>query len=94
MAKIVIEFDTVTKLATATLDGTAVPDFASFDIYQKYMDGDVDESNPQQFSCSLRSAAEDSTNKMLKMQTVYASEQVDIKSDIQNYFAKKSPRVR
>lgn len=91
MAKVVVEFDTVTKVATATLDGAAIENFSALDIYPRYMGDDWDpddESTPQQFACAIRSCVEDDENKLTRMQTVYASEQSNIQTEMKNFFAR------
>ncbi len=88
MAKIAVEFDTVTKQATATVDGQAVDNFASLDIYQRYYDGDDEDDVPRTFSCSLRSSAEDDDHKLTRMSVVYASENSDVQVAMKNFFTK------
>ena len=87
MAKIVIEFDTVTKKATASMDGVAVQNLSSMNLYRSGYDSDE-----EGFSCSLTSALVDKENKLGRSETVYASEQKSVQDDIRNWFAGKSAR--
>lgn len=89
MAKILIEFDTVTKLATASMDGVAIPNLSSVGIYQRYQESDDD---PVLFSCSVQSMTEDEEHKTTKVESVYASEQTSpkekIAKDIEEFLSK------
>lgn len=92
VAKIVLEFDTVTKLATASIDGKPVDNFTSADIYQRYGYDDDDEVVPG-FSCSVRSSTEDETEKMTRTQVVYASQINTVQDDMKAFFAKQTSNL-
>lgn len=65
MAKIVVEFDTVAKTASATIDGTVVNNFKCVNVYQNYKDD---------FSIEIMSGEMDKNNEIHYMTRVCASD--------------------
>lgn len=87
MAKIAIEFDTVTKKAKAAIDGETIEKFSSFELFRRYT-SDEGEDGEQFFYCNLRSEEVNEEEGMTVVNVVYASEMEDIQRDMKNFFAK------
>lgn len=60
MAKITIDFDTITKLAVVTVDGEALDNVTSASLYQSYdYDGDGNAWDPKKYSLSVSTRSKD-----------------------------------
>lgn len=77
MAKVVVEFDTVTKLLTLTMDGKAMTDvdrveFYDISDYMPRMEESEDEANDV-FTMNVYTCTEDKSNKTKTRTAIYAS---------------------
>lgn len=72
MSKIVIEFDTVSKSASATMDDTAVADFDCAYISKRYCYDD-EKKDPPQWSCCVESKHENGDEDLTTRTSTYAS---------------------
>ena len=75
MAKISIEFDTLEKELSVTVDGTPLENVSGVSIYPGFYDSDGDE-----YHCSITTREKDDDHDLIKMTTLCASESVDAKS--------------
>ena len=71
MAKVMVEFDTVEKTMSATIDGKAVENCYEIS-FGKYGD--------DEFGCSIGIRTEDKSNKMMKNERIYASKSKEANS--------------
>lgn len=76
MAKVVIEFDTNAKSATATIDGVVVDNVVAAEMHLKgcYYGDTPDDEDEQEFCFSLTQAERDKANKLSKMTRIVAAE--------------------
>lgn len=75
MSKIVIEFDTVSKLATASIDGKSVENFAGVSVGRRYCCSYEDkEDEADKFSCYLEAEQKDEDADMTTRTLTYASQ--------------------
>lgn len=70
MAKILVEFDTVEKTLSASIDGKAVADVYGVSLYRGWADDD----DVVPYRCELTTRSEDDTNKLCRYTSVVASD--------------------
>jgi phosphoribosylcarboxyaminoimidazole (NCAIR) mutase len=68
MAKVAIEFDTVEKTMSATIDGSAVPNVVGVNLYKSYS------SKKDEYSCEIVSAVESEDDDMRAYTRICAAE--------------------
>ncbi len=102
MSKILIEFDTVSKSAKASIDGKDVADFSSASVHKHYCCYDDAPDEDPKFGCYVESSTENKdegmrmstlTSASLKEATktvVYASDVKPVSESIVEFFAKHS----
>lgn len=90
MAKIVIEFDTVDKTMSASVDGKAVADVVEAYVSKRYsMSGDGDDE--VSYGCSITTMAEDEESDIRTMTRLCASESLEGQRIIAAEGPQKSP---
>lgn len=67
MAKIILDFDTVTKELEVTIDGVDVEDVINAEFYQSYDD-------KEEFNCGITTSKKDETNDMRMYTRLVAAE--------------------
>lgn len=74
MSKIVIEFDTVSKLATASIDGKSVENFAGVSVGRRYCCSyDEQPEDGEKFQCYLEAEHKDEESDLTTRTLTYAS---------------------
>lgn len=75
MAKVVVEFDTVTKLLTLNMDGKAITDIDRVEFYDisDYMPQMPEDEDKDMFTMNLFTCVEDDVNKTKTRTCIYAS---------------------
>lgn len=76
MATVSVSFDTVTKALSVTVDGKAIADVDSVNIYKRYSYDDEDDKG---FMCSVETRSEDKGEGTMTFTRLCASESVEAK---------------
>lgn len=84
MAKVNVEYDTVEKTASVTIDGKSVDNLASVVVYCGYS---MNEDDPPKFCLEMTSCAEDEDNDMRSMNRITASIKQPEKPSLQSAIA-------
>lgn len=84
MAKIMVEYDTNTKLIAVKNGDSEVGPLDSVSFYMK----GKDEDGKMLYGCDMTSYSKDKENDMVTIQRIYCSEQPQIVTDAQNLLKK------